>query len=165
MSTIKIYRINSTVGKKVYIGSTTLELTVRWSKHKQSKNYASSRLLLEEYGVETCSIELLEEVKEDERDRRERYWIEFHLTAVNERLPGRVFQERYEQNRQSILDKVKSWTVINKQYRKEYVDEWYKLNKARICAKVLCPQCSKEMNKSSLSAHIKRHNKVNLSNE
>ena len=65
----KIYKIESNLGDKVYIGSTTKEyLSQRMSTHrnnysawKQGKlDLTTSYLLFDEYGIENCSIVLLE---------------------------------------------------------------------------------------------------------
>jgi hypothetical protein len=66
----KIYKIISDKGDKVYIGSTTrINLLYRLGNHKsqykrwkdgKSKSKMSSFELFEEYGVENCSIVLLE---------------------------------------------------------------------------------------------------------
>lgn len=172
----KIYRISSTAGDKVYIGSTIGTLEERWRQHKAPSNDTNSRILFEEYGIETCLIELLEEVKEDESDSRERWWIEFHLTAVNERLPGRSRKE---------------WVVDHKEHLTKYKNEWYQAHKetnslrykayhllnresrlttmrAYSAVKVKCDICNKELSRGSLISHrkSKKHlSKVKLSNE
>jgi hypothetical protein len=69
----KIYIIESHLGDKIYIGSTTKEyLSQRMAKHKHDYTYfkkwradtgfafVTSYLLFDEYGVDNCKIELLE---------------------------------------------------------------------------------------------------------
>jgi hypothetical protein len=89
--TIKIYKISSVKGDKVYIGSTTKHyLCTRKADHlskyrlKKGRRCASYDLF-DEYGVEYCVFELLEEFTEDQHSRfeREKYWIEQHPTSVN----------------------------------------------------------------------------------
>ena len=68
----KVYKIWSTQGDKIYEGSTTKPyLSQRMDNHRRSyrawKNetyhFVSSFKLFEEYGLENCSIELLEAKK------------------------------------------------------------------------------------------------------
>ena len=65
----KVYKIWSTQGDKIYIGSTTKQyLSQRMDKHrsdykqflKSNISVTSSYLVFEEYGVDNCLIELLE---------------------------------------------------------------------------------------------------------
>ena len=65
----KIYRIESHLGNKIYIGSTTKQyLSQRMTAHRKDYNYwksgkghfITSYLLFDEYGLDNCSIELLE---------------------------------------------------------------------------------------------------------
>jgi len=144
-----IYKIWSEKGEKVYIGSTTMSLTERLRCHRKDENPGTSRILLDEYGVENCQIESLEEVKEEERYIRERHWVENTPNVVNERIPGRIGNERYiasyEKHREKRLAKQKAY----KQANKERI--------AAHCAqRVICPICSIELAKQSLLRHTKR---------
>ena len=67
----KIYKIWSTSGDKIYIGSTTKDLLSQrmaihrshyktWIKNGMGKGYISSFALFQMYGIENCYIELLE---------------------------------------------------------------------------------------------------------
>lgn len=152
----KIYRISSTAGEKVYIGSTTLSLEERWRYHISVSNKTSSRLLCEEYGVNTCSIHLIEEVKEDSRIDRERWWIENTPNAVNRTIPGRTpdeYRNTYHEKR--LLQ------------RREYYRENQSKHKEYASARVPCPKCGKELRRDYISRHIKETHlsKVKSSNE
>jgi hypothetical protein len=61
-----IYKIKSTLGNEVYIGSTTQKLYQRMSKHRyaytsQKENYMS-KIIFEKYGIDNTFIELIEEI-------------------------------------------------------------------------------------------------------
>ena len=84
---IKIYKIWSPCGDKVYIGSTKDELSRRMATHRRDyKNWKSgkksssttSKILFDEYGLKNCFIELI--IKKPcnnrtERDDFEKYYI------------------------------------------------------------------------------------------
>lgn len=84
---IKIYKIWSPKGDKIYIGSTKNPLSTRMAGHRRDyKNKKSgkktsgptSSLLFEEYGLENCFIELIiEQYCRTQKDNRalESYYI------------------------------------------------------------------------------------------
>ena len=85
-----IYKITSTVGEKVYIGSTKEGLNQRFNRHKgyyKEKRFKGAVFqLFDEYGVDTCSIHMVEYVEFKEKEellQRERYWIENTPCCVN----------------------------------------------------------------------------------
>ena len=109
-SNTKIYKIWSTQGPHIYIGSTTKEyLSQRMDKHRS--NYKSktalkttSKLIFEEYGIENCFIELLE--AKDCKDKHELSQLEGHyirtLDCVNKNIAGRTCKEWYQDNKETI---------------------------------------------------------------
>jgi len=117
----KIYKIWSVLGDKIYIGSTTKEylsqrMTNHRSQYKCYKNekslFVSSYILFDEYGVENCSIELLE-AKEcesiDEVRQLEGSYIR-KLECVNRRCEGisrQESQKKYYQNHKDIIKESK----------------------------------------------------------
>lgn len=117
---VKIYKISSTAGEKVYVGSTSKTLEQRWSVHKAPSNDTNSRILFQEYGVDTCSIELLEEVKENERTIRERWWIENTENVVNLRVEGRTRKEYRDEHKEEIAQRMKVWNEKNMEHRVDY---------------------------------------------
>ena len=86
-SKTKIYKIESHLGDKIYVGSTAKEyLSQRFQQHKNAykrwkdgkTNKVMSYDLFEEYGVENCVITLIESYScnsKDEKNARERYFI------------------------------------------------------------------------------------------
>jgi hypothetical protein len=162
-----IYKIYSTSGDKVYIGSTTTSLTERFRCHRNNENPGTSRILFDEYGVENCMIESLEEVKEGERYLRERHWIETTSNVVNERIPGRVGNERYivsyEKHKEKRLVKAKVYKEANKDRCKEVSKKWHEANKEHMkewkkeynSARVNCEICGVEVCRGALFRHKK----------
>ena len=101
----KIYKIVDIGYNKCYIGSTTESLSQRMARHRDGynackrgvKNASKTRsiVLFDEYGIENCKIELLEnypcDSKEDLRSR-EGYYQEKH-NCVNKQLASRTPKE------------------------------------------------------------------------
>jgi hypothetical protein len=144
-----IYKITSTAGDKVYIGSTTKTLVERWYFHKAHRLIESkynSKILFDEYGIDTCSIEEIEKADLDKRFERERFWIENTENCVNRYLPGRTRAEYNKAYYLSNLDKIKA------------------INKARKTERISCPTCGQNLARNSLAPHNKRHHltKVNI---
>lgn len=127
----KIYKIESHLGDKIYIGSTTKEyLSQRMTAHRGDYNSwkkgnnqgkISSFELFEEYGVENCNIFLLEQCpcnSKDELRAKEGYYIKI-LKCVNKLIPGRTVKENKEQyykyNKVSILENRKLFYLDNKE--------------------------------------------------
>ncbi len=100
----KIYKIESTDGNLIYIGSTTKQyLSQRFSGHRNSYNswengkgtYLTSFELFQQYGIESCNIILLESYPCSSRDElraREAFYIK-SLDCVNKNIPGRTHEE------------------------------------------------------------------------
>jgi hypothetical protein len=181
----KIYKLVSNMTEAIYIGSTTQPLAKRKHCHKASYNrwingkgvFISSCELFKLGG--TIDIILIEEFackSKMELERRERYHIE-RTDCVNKCIPVQTHEERlkYEKeyraaNREAILEYKKVYRGANREaileYQKEYyelnrdaISEYYEANKEKILdrqkERVNCPHCQKEMNRNSLSRHIK----------
>ena len=107
-SKTKIYKIESHVGDKVYVGSTCKQyLSQRFQQHKTTYkqwkdgigNKITSYDLFDEYGIENCNIILIEEVpctSKDAKNAREAHFIK-ELNCVNKYIPGRK-QKEYIKN-------------------------------------------------------------------
>ena len=148
-----IYKITSTAGDKVYIGSTTQSLVVRWRVHKVRQHYnCTSKFLFDEYGVDTCSMEEIEKVDLDKRFERERFWIENTENCVNRNVPGRTRSEYNKAYYLSNLDKAKAFYLENSDKIKAHKTE-----------RISCPTCGKNLARGNLAAHKKLHlAKVNI---
>jgi hypothetical protein len=139
----KVYKIWSTQGDKIYIGSTTKQyLSQRMDKHrsdykqflKSNISVTSSYLVFEEYGVDNCFIELLEAkecISKDELHKLEGKYIR-ELTCVNKIIPGRTQQEYYEENRDKLVEKCKQYKINNKEKISDFNKQYHDLNKDKI---------------------------------
>lgn len=83
-----IYKISNKINSKVYVGKTTLTLEKRFKEHKRDskKESLEKRPLynaMRKYGVDSFSIELLEEVPDDFLNERESFWIEYYNSYAN----------------------------------------------------------------------------------
>ena len=106
----KNYKIWSTKGNNIYIGSTTYpQLCMRMSKHREcykqwikgNKNYTSSFILFDEYGINNCFIELIEAkecTNKDELLKLEGKHIR-ELKCVNLRTPAKTQEENLNERR------------------------------------------------------------------
>jgi hypothetical protein len=158
-----IYKISSTAGEKVYIGSTTQSFSQRWSVHKADHlrgHPCTSQILFDEYGVDTCSIEEIEKVDLDKRVERERFWIEKEK-CVNIVVPGRTRAEYRQDNKERILEYKKAYDLAYKERISEY-DKAYRLAnsdkiKARTRERITCPTCGKNLSRGNMSRHNKLH--------
>jgi hypothetical protein len=132
----KIYKISG--GDKVYIGSTICSLPSRMAKHRydyrQGKNRCCVSSLFDEYGINMCSIELIEDFpcsSKHELEERERYWIQT-MECINITIPHRTPQEYYKDNLEKIKDYKKEWADENKERLKEYKKQWYLNKKSKL---------------------------------
>jgi hypothetical protein len=138
-----IYKISSDKGPKVYYGSTTQTLESRFSQHcseyKLSRVRCSSSVLFEEYGIDNCIVEKVEEVAIQLLLERERYWIESDANSVNKNRPWvseeeqkEDDRERYEQNKEHRNQLSREWYEKNKEHANQLSREWYEKNKDQI---------------------------------
>jgi hypothetical protein len=117
---IKIYKIWSPLGDKVYIGSTSKELSQRMKTHihdykkyiNNKHKYITSFILFNEYGLNNCYIELLE-IKECiskiEINQLEGKYIKEYI-CVNKIIPGQTRKE-HAQNKKTQHVKLNEYTV------------------------------------------------------
>ena len=129
-SNTKIYKIESSQGPKIYIGSTSQKyLSKRMEEHRShykswkegKRRKTRSFELFEEYGVESCSIILLESFPCDSKDEahaREAYHIKT-VDCVNRTIPQRTKKEYLEDNKDYIREQKKHWDETHKEQRNE----------------------------------------------
>ena len=130
----KIYKIESHLGDKIYIGSTAKEyLSQRFQQHKNAykrwKNgtvgkYTSFELF-DEYGIENCQIVLIEAYpcnSKDEKNAKEGHYIKT-LNCVNKVVVGRTREETQKAYKQSDLGKeaAKKYYQRKKALIQEYI--------------------------------------------
>lgn len=146
-----IYKIVSENTDKVYVGSTTQTLEVRFSQHKNCYEkfqngkyyYITSYELLKQTD---CKIELLENFPCNSRKElctRERFYIET-LDSCNKIIPGRIQKEWRELNK----DKTKIRNKLYKDTHKEKLEERGKF-------RVPCDICGKIGRKDKITRHKK----------
>ena len=130
----KIYKIEALNGDAgdIYIGSTAQPfLSYRMSSHRSGYKIwkdgkgpkVTSYILFDKYGIENCSITLIENVNatsSDELRAREAYHIK-SLECVNRCMPLR---SRKENSR--------TWYDNNREGYDLYKKEWYQINKEEI---------------------------------
>ena len=163
----KIYKIESHLGPKIYIGSTTKEyLSQRMDSHrggyKQWKqgilNKIMSYDLFDEYGVENCKIVLLEACPcniFDEKASREAHYIKT-LECVNKNIPGRDKHQYYKDNKCTILEYKKLHYQDNKEQKIEYNKQYNIVNKIKIIEQkstyITCT-CGKSIQQGTKARH------------
>ena len=108
----KVYKITDNAYTKCYVGSTCESLSQRMARHrKEYRNYLkgckyfiTSFNIFNEFGIDNCKIELLENCPCDtveELRKREGHYKQ-SLDCVNKQTPGRTQAEYREQNREQI---------------------------------------------------------------
>jgi hypothetical protein len=128
-------------------------------------SYTASHDVFDEYGLENCRMEVIEELPEQcskaELYQREAYWIKNSPNCVNKICP-RTPEEKKELGRRQAREWYKNNPDVKKNYYKEHKEDYkgyYELNKDKIKdymkTQVKCPSCNKEMNRTSLSLHMK----------
>jgi hypothetical protein len=186
----KIYKIVDNGYTKMYIGSTTQPLSKRFYAHKvnyriwKDDQYSKVTVyeIFDEFGIENCKIELMENYEcnsKNELERKEGEYIK-NNDCVNKNVAGRTHKEYYENNKTNILEKAKKIYLDNKinklEYQKEYGErnkdkinkygnEYYQVNREKILEKnkvnIIC-ECGCEITKNMKSKHIKskKHTKL-----
>ena len=131
----KIYKIESSQGNKVYVGSTTKKyLSQRMDKHRDSykqwkkgneQGICTSSILFEEYGIENCQIILIENCpcnSKDEMRAREAFHIKSSEHCVNKVIPQRTPLEYYNENKGAMNAISRSYYANHKEEHKEYLE-------------------------------------------
>ncbi|MCR9134285.1 MAG: hypothetical protein NXI08_17085 [bacterium] len=143
----KIYKIVDAGYNKCYIGSTCEELSQRMTRHRayyfkylrdnKEQVKMNSTLLLDEYGVENCKIELVELYPcktKAELLRKEGEYIKSNK-CVNKIISGRTAQEYRQDNKEKISANAKRYQEENKeelkQYRKDNAEYFNQKSKER----------------------------------
>ena len=129
----KIYKIWDNEFKKCYIGSTIDKLSSRMGKHRSGYNHFLNDVgpnirvydLFQEFGVENCKIELLEEYScknRGELEAREGYH-QRNNECVNKNIAGRKnkeYNDDHKEEHKQYYDKNKDKIL---QYQKDYSKE------------------------------------------
>ena len=180
----KIYKIVDVGYNKCYIGSTCESLSKRMERHRKcyklyqhnGKVDTRARLLFEEFGVENCKIELIENYaceSKEELLRKEGQFIQC-MECVNKCVAGRTPQEykqqhkehykqlqkeRYEKNKNVIKQTARDYWHTHKEERHEYQKQHYQqnkneINKTRREDRFLC-ECGSSCSRHQKQRHFK----------
>jgi len=173
----KIYKIESHLGDKIYIGSTTKEyLSQRmtahrgdFSKWKQGKhNNVSSYELFEEYGIENCEIILLELYpcnSKDELSAKEAHYIKT-LNCVNKVIPGRTQKQYVQDNKDKIKVRKMKYYQDNKDKIKEQQKKYDETHKERRTKPFNCEcGCTIQLTDKARHQRTKKHMDLMTSKE
>jgi hypothetical protein len=160
----KIYKIVDIGYTKMYIGSTTQPLYKRFSYHKESyirwKNNKHNKVMVfdifEEFGIDNCKIELIEECPCENRMelcKKEGEYIK-NNNCVNKYIAGRTDKEYYETNRDNIREQQKKYRETNK----DKIAEYNEVNKDKIAEQ---RKEYREVNKDRILEQKKEYYEVN----
>jgi hypothetical protein len=178
----------------IYVGSTT-NFRVRKNKHKSScnnentkdYNYPIYQYIRDKGGWDKFVMIPIEEYpcnSKNEKEIKERYYIDLLKPKLNKQLPTRTNKEWYEDNKEQICEKKKEFYENNKekiiekekkrgkeyyQNNKEKISEkrkeWYEDNKDQIIEKrkekVEC-QCGSIVRKFGIKEHQKSQKHKNF---
>jgi len=145
----RIYKLVNDVDDKIYVGSTSLRLSIRKCHHKKAaKRKPNIRVYkhLNEVGWDHVNIVLIENYECKTKEQlyaRERHWIEELKPGLNNNIPTRTMKEWYQDNKEQILQQKKEYYANNKEqiaqkekeYRennKEKLKQYYANNKEKI---------------------------------
>ena len=158
-----IYKIVNDVNNEVYVGSTEMKLSQRFSCHKRHcifekfKNYPLYKLM-NDIGFNHFQIELLEEVefetKMELRKIEGQYILNFG--TLNKMVAGRSNKEYYEINKETLLNKIKLYRQSHieeiRKTKKEYYENNREKDLQRKTEKILCC-CGKSISRCNMARH------------
>jgi hypothetical protein len=144
----KIYSIRSRTGDEIYIGSTTVGIAKRFSKHKSAYNYwfkdnsvkyYSSFILFQKYNINYLYYELVEECpceNKEQLHKIEGEYIRKYMkdgVCCNKLVAGRSKKEYgddfYIQNKEEIQKRQQQYYINNKSELDKNNKKYYNLNK------------------------------------
>ena len=185
----KIYKIVDVGYNKCYIGSTCESLSRRMAKHRHQYNSylkgkhgkTRSFLLFDEFGIENCKIELIEQCpcnNKEELRQKEGHYIK-NTDCVNRQTAGRSKEEYRHENKEKLADinkkyrennkeqlKIKKeekqdyytnynkiWKEENKEHISEYNKKYREENKDHLAKKEVCDNCGSLIRKYDMKKH------------
>lgn len=128
-----IYKVYNDVNSKIYVGQTSkTNPKIRWYQHRSASKYLNSKdtsvlhQAMNKYGLEHFYFVVIEEVSNDQLNKREKYWINFYnsvspngynLTLGGEGSLGRKSRYKGISRSQEVKDKIKNtWTKEKREY-------------------------------------------------
>jgi hypothetical protein len=138
----KIYKITDIDYNKCYYGSTIQSLSMRMGGHRRKYNefkngeYHKFSVfdIFDEYGMDNCKIELVENfpcLSKDELEAREGFYIK-NNECVNRIIVGRTRRQYYDDNKDKKSDYNKEYYNNNKEHIIKTNTEYYEQNKDKI---------------------------------
>ncbi len=136
--TIRCYNDTSLI----YVGSTTQQLSQRWTDHKQhsTQDINKNRLIyktIDENGIDSFYIELYEDfpcANKQELQKREGEVMR-QIATINMVVPGRTIQEYQKDNKERLNEINRRCYHNNVEKFKERKKEYYENNKEKILEK------------------------------
>ena len=140
----KVYKITDNAYTRCYIGSTCESLSQRMARHrKEYRNYLkggkyfiTSFNMFDEFGIDNCLIELIEncpcDTVEELRKREGHYKLS--TDCVNKQTPGRTYAEYREHYREQINQQKRDHYWKNK----DAINERQKQKYTCACGSVVC---------------------------
>lgn len=131
----QIYKITSPHTDKVYIGSTSRRLEIRFSCHKSAYKCINDKQITvnEILCYDDCKIELIEEVEYDDikdlKAKESQYIREMKELAVNKRIDDRTKKDWIKQHKNHISVVSKAYYEANKEKLNARRKERYNANK------------------------------------
>lgn len=172
----KIYCIRNHVDDEVYVGSTCETLSSRMSKHRYDCKRGKMYCIYEHMrhvGIEACYIELIEEYPCEnvgQLNMREGHYMR-QMGTLNTCIPGAwatagnkkgYLKKYHEQNKSTILERVKLWSDENKEKKAEYYKNYRYLNRDKILdqrkEKITCDICGSIVRRDGLAEHKRSKN-------
>ena len=163
----KIYKIiTSYQADKIYIGSTTKgrlcdRITEHRSCYKNNKRQCKSKEILCFGDAQIILIETYPCHSKDELHQREQYWMDYYkeicvnkqkaFIGLNKKEYKKVY---YEENKETVKEKVKKYYEENKEKKKEIVKKYYEENKEKKKEIVSC-ECGKKVRTGEITRHKK----------
>ena len=159
----KIYKVVDVGYNLCYVGSTIESVARRMAKHRNhykdfkagihNKNYIRLFDIFDEYGVDSCKIELIENYpcsSKEELEAREGHHQQ-NNQCVNKNLAGRSRKQWREDNREYLLQGKKEDYCNNREYRMKLMQDRYETEKTK---RMTC-ECGSEFRCCWLKNHIK----------
>ncbi len=133
-----IYKIECNETGEVYYGSTQRSLNKRMIDHKKDckrwkegkRGFTTSYNIIDRGNYSYSLIETVECEDKRQLEARERFYIESN-ECINKVIPCRTEKERYEANKEAILEHQKEYKKANKDHISEYHKEYKRKNKER----------------------------------
>jgi hypothetical protein len=163
----KIYKLINTEGTLCYVGSTTQNLSTRkaehHSKYKRWKNgkskYVTSFKIFDD-DEDGCQIILLEDFPCESRaelEKQERHHIE-SMECINKYRPTRTDKEYYEDNKDTIKQRMIQYREDNKETIKQKMIQYREDNKETIKQKkneIHNCACGTKYTRANKARHLK----------